>query len=854
MTDQDTQLPDEAEQNDDPTPTLDVQSAGALRFLLTSLIIAGIFILTLIFLIFAYPILLAPAPTATPTVTPTRRATLTPSPAQPSVTITPSPAATRTPLPTFTPTPSLTPTRTQTPGATPTPTGPATLTPASPRNDNRLYKLATWTPEKADELIAQLDYYPYTLARQNVTPNNQAFYNAYEFAAFARQEAVLQFPEAGQAEGWQWGLAYNLAQTGNQAAAAAYAELITAGLNAGLAIPETLPGWFASQEPELILNLIPLEPLPGYVASFIIELRGAGSAYLWLLETSQAYRVQALASDFDFVNRPESSGILSDLNGDGIEDTGFYSAQTPENLEIKLPLVFNLAQPDAQKMEFLPADGRFTVGIDFRNYWVVAKKDNETSLVFDATVFPACPVTIRRYYRWDGNFFAYQDTEFQLDPNAVKLNECELLANHSAQTWGPEAAVQIMEPLEPFWPPEEDMDGSPYSADARDEWRYRLGLYSALAGDSSRALAWMNTIIQEPSNPISRWIVPASQFLAQYQSPEDIYRACLPSEFCLPHPAIQSLVDTLSPAEFPNAIERFRDWGMEPISSGFFDFDDDGQTERWFTIRHQPLERLEFWILAAEVDGGEALYVGNVDSTRPDLYFLEADFLANPDDAPVAFLEGQIAFAMRREPTTRRPYLERIELRREYPNRFFIAQEKLEERLLSGEDPGLVYRDLLNLQETPGLLCAPFWTCDRYYYLLGLAAELSGRRDAAVEAYLELWRNYSRSPFTTMARFKLEGSGIIPSATPTSTLSPTPGPSPTPTVTGTPPTATPTITGTPPTATPTADPNASPTPTPTVTDTPFFGPTDTPTPTGTETPTPTVTETPTETPSPTTET
>ncbi|HSO28200.1 MAG TPA: hypothetical protein VLS48_09035, partial [Anaerolineales bacterium] len=106
MTDAEPFLPPEGEQND-AAPPEDAQNARTIRFLLTSLIIVGIFILTLFFLIFAYPLVLAPAPTATPTITPTRRATVTPAPFIPTLTSTATPRITRTPLPTFTATPSL---------------------------------------------------------------------------------------------------------------------------------------------------------------------------------------------------------------------------------------------------------------------------------------------------------------------------------------------------------------------------------------------------------------------------------------------------------------------------------------------------------------------------------------------------------------------------------------------------------------------------------------------------------------------------------------------------------------------------------------------------------------------------
>jgi hypothetical protein len=130
------------------------------------------------------------------------------------------------------------------------------------------------------------------------------------------------------------------------------------------------------------------------------------------------------------------------------------------------------------------------------------------------------------------------------------------------------------------------------------------------------------------------------------------------------------------------------------------------------------------------------------------------------------------------------------------------------------------------LQEIPGLLCKATWSCDEYYYLLGLASELANDEISAADAYQFLWLNYSKSPFTQMARLKLIAVGGVQAPTITITLTPsstptitrTSGPS-TSTPTRTPITPTPTVTGTPPTATPT----------PTATNTPSAPPISTPT-------------------------
>jgi hypothetical protein len=116
---------------------------------------------------------------------------------------------------------------------------------------------------------------------------------------------------------------------------------------------------------------------------------------------------------------------------------------------------------------------------------------------------------------------------------------------------------------------------------------------------------------------------------------------------------------------------------------------------------------------------------------------------------------------------------------------------------IDGKDPRAVKADLLALQVYPGLLCKATFSCDLYYYLLGLSSELAGDKHGAVDSYLRLWSDYSKSPYALMARLKLEGPALRLSPTPTSrpgtqTITPVPGitttPTPTPnrTVTNTP--------------------------------------------------------------------
>jgi len=97
-----------------------------------------------------------------------------------------------------------------------------------------------------------------------------------------------------------------------------------------------------------------------------------------------------------------------------------------------------------------------------------------------------------------------------------------------------------------------------------------------------------------------------------------------------------------------------------------------------------------------------------------------------------------------------------------------VAQAR--QALFRGEDLQKILDTLLGLQKYPGLLCQSTFSCDEYYYLLGLTNELLGNERAAIDAFLQLWRDYSKSPFTTLARLKLARSIEPPTETPTATL------------------------------------------------------------------------------------
>jgi hypothetical protein len=762
------------------------------RFLLTNLVILFIFVLTLVFLIASYPTLLAPPPTSTPTITNTIIPTLAPTPITSSPTITLTPTPTRTKLPTFTPTLTNTPTPTGTPTPSPTPTGPPTLTPARPVPGNERYNLQTWTPDNAADLVERMENYSNTLPRQSRGEDNSAYFAAFKYAVFAQQETLLRFPDAPQAETWKWGLAYDLARTGDSQAASQYADLIVRGLNQGDTTLEGLAAWFHDKEPRLDLNIIVLKPLSTYTGNYVLEIRGGGSAFIWLLNTPSAFQAYPIFSDFDFVHMPGFRTILSDLNGDGYEDLAIYQESRPGDLNLILPHVFNLAQVPAQPLPFRPSQSSFTIGMDYTNYWAIQKDESGKNLLaFQSNIFAACPINIQRLYQWDGTFFSMVNTTYQPQPDPATLNYCPIMVDHAAQFWGPEPALKLVQATLDSWPPAVDLKGKPYALDGRDEWRYRMGIYQALDGDTQAAIATMQAIVDAPSLPASRWIEPAQNFLATFHGPADLYRACAQAQFCDPGQVIAHIIDGLPVSQFDQAVDLLWKSGVTLRASGFYDFYGTQENLRWFTVQNHPFEKLQFWILAASPERVQALYVASIDSNEPTLTVQQT---VQNTESPVIWLDDVAAFSVQRDPDSLAPYLTYYPLQYHWPNRFDEGLQSASQALFGGSPPQQVVQQLVDLQTNPGLLCAPYWTCDSYYYLLGLANELAGNKSAAIDAYLQVWRDYSNSPYTTMVRLKVSGASVLPSITPITSMTPLPSSTATATFATTPPSGTPTPT------------------------------------------------------------
>ncbi|HSF83964.1 MAG TPA: hypothetical protein VLA49_22235 [Anaerolineales bacterium] len=767
------------------------KETARIQSLLTTLGLLLIFTLLLLVVLAVYPYIIAPpnsvATAQARSIQPTR--STTPSP---SSTLSPSP--TRTLRDTFTPTISPTPSRTPTLTLSPTPPGPPTLTPARPVRGEANYILQDWSPERADYMIALMEDYPNTLPRQSRGENDENYYAAYEFAVIAQREALLRFPDAPQADQWRWGLAYNLARLGDLQAGKHYASLIEQALNRGQAELDGLLEWLQRREPRLKFTSADIPAIPGYLSSLLIEAQGKGSAYILVLETQSAYQAIVLSNGFDFINQPVYSFLSGDLTGDGVNEVVILKQPLPGEFMLPAPKVFNLAENPPSELPFNPNSTNLNIGTDNESHWeLVNSSQGKKNLTFTAQMFPACPASLSITYDWDGSEFNSEGPAYGVEPAPGTLSYCRYVVEHASNVWGPAGTISIMESLLPFWPPEQDENGTPFPEDESDHWRYLLAINYALAGNYELASSYFEQIISQPATATSEWIAPAQQFLANYQQGNSLYLACVASDYCQPAVAMQFLVENTSPGDYPVILSNLWQQGVSQRSSGYFDFDGDGRGETWLTVRHRSGEQLELWILIPYKEGVKAFNLGGIDSTLPHITYYDESSLP-----PVVLISDIQAFQVNRLPDSLEPYLTPVELPKFYPDRFKEGLEAQIEALFSGENQASVAQALHSLEENPGLLCRGTWSCDRYYYTLGLSAELAKDRSTAIKTYLQLWWDYSRSPYSTMARLKLVSKYVPPTGTPSPTQTGTPVLTATPTVSGTPPTSTitPTITNT----------------------------------------------------------
>ncbi len=405
------------------------------------------------------------------------------------------------------------------------------------------------------------------------------------------------------------------------------------------------------------------------------------------------------------------------------------------------------------------------IGLGSYNLSEVAALDRSLGgpgLVFTETLGqewtdPCSPVAAH-YFHWTGAELVETRVVYSVKPHSNNPNNplCQFVATNATTS----GAIEVLAPLVAL----QSQLADPHLL--VDQARFQLAEYYARIGSADAARSLFQAEADTPDilgdNP---YIEASQRFLQAYVTDDDAYRACLQVYACDRSAALQALAAQLWSNGYPTTLDTLQQAGVPVIASGHFDFSEYASDELWFVVQIPGADLPEFWLAARLPEGGQALFVGNVPTTRPILISWVAEAqtrvislgsellftVAHSRDgaeAAVFLYRGHTEDSAASSPTpiaaTSTPFDVAV-----------TSFLEVETNLLAGSDPGLAIADLTRMQAD--LLAGCYAElCAEYYYVLSLAHELAGNDAEAVSSYLTLWSTYPDSGFTIMARAKLE--------------------------------------------------------------------------------------------------
>ncbi len=590
---------------------------------------------------------------------------------------------------------------------------------------------------------------------------------AYYYPFITHSESFLRFPDDEDSLLWEWEALTSLAQTFSlknndhreiDRPSVYFADWLAQTLNTKNLLPGELQNVIGQSGSEWILLFTPTRPPAGYSDSWLVaisrdeDIHYSGSAtFVWLAKADGIYTAYPLIEFYPYRLWGWITTELVDMNQDGFEEI-ILSIVTEENFvgSVTQLHVFDVSGQKPQELVLFPNDYFGALWESATYIWgggwdLLASETKSPIILIRADLGAGCGINQARQYQWNGEALTLQSSNYAITDSGNFAAYCSF--NVFVWSDSPDPLSQLWELLIPFWPLDDLFwDGEkmvPQPPGARDEARFRVAIFTGLAGHYDEAIVLLNEIISNPTTPDSGWLPSVSKFLSTYKSQDDLYRACQTTPLCTAWHAIEYLVDSAKLETNSATLEALKNWGVVVYSSGEYDFDQDGQSEIWFTVRHRFGEPIQFWILAEYPEGTKALYIAEVEQVSPPI----ESILSSESGKTYSMIAGN-AYSLVRLPQSREPFIAKVPpYRVAQPLPPETLLEDLTLSLFSGTDPAEIRTQLLALEQVPG---------SHFLYLLGLTYELTGDERAAVNTYLELWRTYPESPFTIMARMKLE--------------------------------------------------------------------------------------------------
>ena len=640
------------------------------------------------------------------------------------------------------------PTSTRKPRPTPTPAA----TPISDDIPNPIttYQLTNWTAEKADLLIDNLILYPEALRTQFP---EIIYLSSFRYAAIAQSVAALQFPDAEQKEQWLWDSAYYSALAGDESARDAYIHLLADSLNNQTTTINDLADWFHQKYPDMKLSLTPatIETSPGSDWIILIEQMKSywnGSAYLWLIQENDLYTIIPLQGNTDFTlqSHRESPNLeWLDISGDASPEAIIYQPFYNPGFTYSYCCldIFDMSQQPPKQIlwEALPPHVNLTtLSVSLANT-IILKYQPEGCAGIEATW----------EYQIQNEILRLKNINWA-DQNGASVSQvCSDTIISDLYRYREDEIPALMTRLEQYFSNYSGADPS------IEEMRFDYALFLATLQETGRAREQLQAIVAT-SDTNNLWAESAKRFLSVYQTQDDLFEAFLEIKYYPQNLGVQEIVEMIRPEKLNEIPALLTEMGWTITDSGLYDFNSDEQPELWFFM---PM--MNFYIVNKVGDRLEISVVYTQTFSDPDL---ELDI----ESVPSIFPLPKFRVNKGGEPFTGEFYWFTTESLHKPISEAQVrwSLRNISDGLYSGNlSPDEALSKLTELQNTPiqwstslsenifgispsdGILA-------ELLYNQGLAYELSGNTDRAAQTYLELWQRFPESPYSVMARARLE--------------------------------------------------------------------------------------------------
>ena len=673
--------------------------------------------------------------------------------------LTPRPSATFVP----TKSPTLSPTTaTIEPTWTPQPTStPLVPTPAAGTS----YRLTHWTPEKAEQLIEDLKSYPNNYGAMGFW--RDSYFAKFEYAGLAELESSLHFPITDLEKSWRWDGAYHLYQASNGDITSLYASLIAKAMNENETDLPNLPSWFSETIP-FALKTYEVLPLPDYQSSSVLHLYNredsefSGGFAIWLVQKAGVYYGYPLPNVWEISFRGVDTNVATvDITGDGIAEVivqnavwqsfGFHSGDMKIYRLDQVPpreITFDPPLPDPSIADWSMNQDQPIPTISFR------------IPIMTGSDWPCYPLKVDWQYQLQQDRLIF--TQVIPPPEktmeqvpvcarflAITLSSPEYLKNQSVL-----ATYKRLLDL-PFIEKDPGLGEFPFQV---EKARLSLAIFLASQGDQKGANEQIERIRASSDPSLTEWREAAIAFFAVHRDPKALQQFCMTTQKCedfLSRPEIFSLIPNDSFLEAETFLQQI---GIAIQASGIYDFDQDGQMEKWlFFLSEYPCgSGTELWILAKDKNEIKGRREGSV-CVDP-----EEKEVSSVAIKPAGVSNGYYLYQLdvNGKEALHWPFLywpveqedQSIEFRK-IGQMLDRVQNQLLLKEISLADAQTQLRAMQQIPLVPG-----YWSSRQaqLLYLLGLIHELNGEDTQAVQTYLELWLTYPDNPYALMAFAKLE--------------------------------------------------------------------------------------------------